>query len=104
MAVIRTLKLLACAVLLAAPTAPPDPASKPVATSRAHNGSITVTPPEDSEAVLRNPDMGWVLYENYPVDPRPGGSSTLVTLPGEDFPGVGHVAVMFSWADVEREP
>ena len=46
--------------------------------------------------------MGWVLYENYPLDPRPGGSSTLVTLPGEDFPKVDAVALMFSWQDVER--
>src|SRR4051812_42378358 len=64
--------------------------------------AVSVTPRVDARAVLHNPDMGWVLYENYPLDPHPGGSSTLVTLPGEDFPGVDHVAVMFSWADVER--
>lgn len=58
-------------------------------------------PAEDPGVVLHNPDMGWVLYENYPVDQQPNGSSTLVTLPDQDFPGVDHVALMFSWADVE---
>ena len=62
---------------------------------------VTVTPKEDEAAVLSNPDMGWVLYENYPLDPRPGGSSTLVALPGEPFPRVDSVALMFAWSDVE---
>ena len=61
-----------------------------------------VRPELDPQAILHNPEMGWVLYENYPVDPRPGGSSTMVTLPDERFPDVDHVAIMFSWADVER--
>ena len=64
----------------------------------------TVHPAEDPQALLHNPDMGWVLYENYPLDPRPGGSSTLVNLPGETFPGVDAVALMFSWQDVEARP
>jgi hypothetical protein len=64
---------------------------------------ITVVPAVDDAALLHNPDMGWVVYENYPVDPRPSGSSTLLTLPNDNFDGVDHVAVMFSWADVERE-
>src|SRR5687767_11705629 len=64
--------------------------------------TVMVTPAEDEQVVLHNPDMGWVLYENYPVDPAPGGSSTMVTLPEETFPGVEEVAVMFSWFDVER--
>jgi hypothetical protein len=67
-------------------------------------GQVTVTPAVDEEIVLHNPDMGWVVYENYPVDPRPNGSSTLVTLPNENFDRVDHVAIMFSWADVERQP
>ena len=65
---------------------------------------ITVAPATDEHAVLHNPDMGWVLYENFPVDPNRGGSSNIVSLPKENFDGVGHVAIMFSWADVEREP
>ena len=65
---------------------------------------ITVTPAVDDRAVLHNPDMGWVLYENYPVDPNPGGSSNIASMPQENFDGVGHVAIMFSWGDVEREP
>jgi hypothetical protein len=67
-------------------------------------GHVTVAPAEDAQALLHNPDMGWVLYENYPVDQRPGGSSTMVTMPDERFDGVDHVAVMFAWSDVEREP
>jgi hypothetical protein len=63
---------------------------------------VTVTPRQDAAAVLHNPDMGWVLYENYPVDHRPNGSSTMLTLPDEKFDGGDQVAVMFSWADVER--
>jgi hypothetical protein len=62
---------------------------------------ITVTPKEDPAAVFSNPDMGWVLYENYPLDSRPGGSSTLVALPNETFPRVDSVALMFAWSDVE---
>jgi hypothetical protein len=58
-------------------------------------------PEEDLTAVFHNPGMGWVLDENYPLDPVPGGTSTLVTLPGERFPEVDAVAVMFSWQDVE---
>lgn len=62
----------------------------------------TFTPKEDTTAVLHNPDMGWVLYENYPLDQRPGGSSTLVNLPAETFPEVDEVALMFSWQDIEK--
>jgi hypothetical protein len=65
---------------------------------------VTVTPREDPKAILHNPDMGWVLYENYPLDPRPGGSSTLVALPDENFPAVDAVAIMFSWQDIETRP
>ena len=60
-----------------------------------------IVPREDPLVVLRNPDMGWVLYENFPVDHR-------LTAPGEpasaDWSAVEAVAVMFSWADVERAP
>src|SRR4051812_47771753 len=63
-----------------------------------------VEPKELPDAVLHNPDMGWVLYENYPVDQDPKGSSTLLALPSEKFEGVDAVAVMFSWADVEKQP
>src|SRR3954462_11727974 len=68
--------------------------------SRSHPQRVTVHPVEDPNAVLHNPGMGWVLYENYPIDT--GGSSTLATLPNESFPQVDAVAMMFSWADVER--
>lgn len=62
----------------------------------------TVTPEEDTDIVLSNPDMGWCVYENYPLDRNPHGSSTLLTCPNEDFPGVDYVALMFSWADIEK--
>jgi hypothetical protein len=42
-----------------------------------------------------------VVYENFPVDPNPAGSSTLLGLPTETFDGVDNVAIMFTWADIE---
>jgi len=66
--------------------------------------TVTIHPTEDPKMILHNPDMGWVLYENYPLDADPQGSSGLLTLPGEDFPQADQVAVMFSWADVEKTP
>ena len=42
---------------------------------------VTFTPMEDTNAVLHNPDMGWVIYEN--------------------FPEVDAAALMFSWQDIE---
>jgi hypothetical protein len=65
---------------------------------------LTVTPRELPSAVLHNPDMGWVIYENYAVDQDPHGSSTLLSLPNENFAGVDVVAIMFSWQDVEKRP
>jgi len=65
---------------------------------------LVVTPIEDDQAILHNPDMGWVLYENYPLDPNPHGSSTLLSLPDEDFAPVDAVAIMFSWQDIEKRP
>jgi hypothetical protein len=67
----------------------------------AASSTVSFVPLEDTNAVLHNPDMGWVVYENYPIDPTPGGSSTLVTMPGDSFPEVSAAALMFSWADVE---
>ena len=65
---------------------------------------VTVTPTEDEKATPHNPDMGWVVYENYPLDFEPGGSSTLLALPNESFAPVDAVAIMFSWQDIERRP
>src|SRR6476469_4699877 len=59
-------------------------------------------PEEDREAVLSNPDMGWVLYENYPLD-QSAESPTLAALPGETFPESAAVAIMFSWQDIEHQ-
>ncbi len=64
-------------------------------------GRTTVFPIEDTNAILHNPDMGWVVYENYPLDADPHGSSTMLTMPGDAFPEVDAVALMFSWQDVE---
>jgi hypothetical protein len=62
----------------------------------------TFAPAEDTTAVLHNPDMGWVVYENYPIDQRPNGSSNIAVLPSETFPDADEVALMFSWADIEK--
>jgi hypothetical protein len=72
-----------------------------IAPSRAAD-RVTVAPAIDDAVVLHNPDMGWVVYENFPVDPNPAGSSTMLGLPKENFDGVDHVAIMFTWADIER--
>src|SRR4051812_9144381 len=70
-----------------------------------HRGSVshtvTTRPAEDVDAVLHNPGMGWVIYENYPLDPAPNGSSTMLACPGERFETVDAAAVMFAWSDVE---
>ncbi len=73
------------------------------ATQQSVEALQTIIPIEDPDVVLRNPDMGWVLYENYPLDQRDGGSSTLVGIPNEDFPEADVAALMFAWSDVERE-
>lgn len=62
---------------------------------------ISVCPGENEDAILRNPDMGWVLIENNPLDQNPKGSSTLLVLPDDDFADVEYIALMFTWADVE---
>ena len=69
----------------------------------AEKTTVSATPTELTNAVLHNPDMGWVLYENYPLDQDPHGSSTLLALPGENFPEVDAVALMFSWQDIETK-
>jgi hypothetical protein len=65
-------------------------------------GTLLVSPEEDRTAILHNPHMGWVLYENYALDQDAHGSSTLLTLPEENFAGVDAVALMFSWGDIEK--
>lgn len=82
------LRSLAAAIVLAIP--------------RVEGGTQTVVPQEDTAVVLHNPDMGWVLYENHPLDDRPNGTATMNTLPDQDFTGCDHVAVMFAWSDVEK--
>lgn len=62
----------------------------------------TVTPIEDPDVAPHNPDMGWVLYENYPLDPRPNGTGTMNILTNETFAECDVVAVMFAWSDVEK--
>lgn len=63
----------------------------------------TVVPREDAEVVLHNPDMGWVLYENFALDARTNGTGTMNVLPQAVFEGCDFVAVMFAWSDVEKE-
>jgi hypothetical protein len=70
-------------------------------TGPAAGGLVTVTPAENTNAVLRNPDMGWVIYENFAIDPNPRSSSTMLGLPGDDLPEVDTVSLMFSWQDIE---
>lgn len=65
--------------------------------------NVTVTPVEDTKVILNNPDMGWMIYENYCVARN---QSTIPNSAGDMkdylYPGVEYVAVMFTWADVEK--
>jgi hypothetical protein len=92
---IGVLALFQWATLAACPCAQAEPAAA---------ARMIVAPKELPNAVLHNPDMGWVLYENYPLDQDPHGSSTLLLVPKENFDGVDSVAIMFSWQDVEKRP
>ncbi|MHB8963846.1 MAG: hypothetical protein ACYC5K_11915, partial [Saccharofermentanales bacterium] len=62
---------------------------KTIITTFSHNPLIEIT----------NPDMGWVIYENHPIRKSDG---TLSTVRDYIFPGVEYVALMFSWADIEK--
>jgi hypothetical protein len=53
---------------------------------------------EDVTAVQRNPDMGWVLQECYPIRKKDG---SLYITPNYDYPGVDNVMLTCSWADLE---
>ncbi len=55
-------------------------------------GNIVVTPAEDTNAILRNPDMGWVVYDSFPMDNLPATN---------EFPEADAAGIMFSWRDVE---
>lgn len=79
-------------------------AACPFAQAEGPAARTIIAPKELPNAVLHNPDMGWVLYENYPLDQDPHGSSTLLLVPNENFSGVDSVAIMFSWQDVEKRP
>ena len=64
--------------------------------------TIETIPQEDKAVVLNNPDMGWMVYENYCVARNqsviPGSAGYMKDY---TYPGVEYVAVMFTWADVE---
>lgn len=59
---------------------------------------------EDTQIVLHNPDMGWVLYDNYLISEKESPASTLSPIPGYDFPEVDYVILKFTWADIEQTP
>lgn len=62
----------------------------------------TIFPDEDKEAVLHNPDMGWVLYDNYCIHPEESPADIRCPVYGYDFPGVDTVMLKFTWADIEK--
>lgn len=64
---------------------------------------ITVVFTEDKQSVFHNPDMGWVLYDNYLISEKESPASTLSPIQGYDFPGVDYVILKFTWADIEKE-
>ena len=99
--VLLTLAITACGAACS-----PDKPSKPrtaVEYTRSEDGMIIATPAEDAEIVLHNPDMGWVLYDNYIISKTESPASELCALYGYDFPGVDNVMLKFTWADIEKE-
>jgi len=66
-------------------------------------GHVTFTPTEAKEALLHNPDMGWVIYENYPLDTGKG-SPTLMGCGEYTYPLVDAVGIMAAWSDIEKAP
>jgi len=55
----------------------------------------SVVPAEDTNAILHNPGMGWVVYENYPIDQGPAWQLDHGDVAGGRFSGGDAVAVMF---------
>jgi hypothetical protein len=67
------------------------------------SSQLSFTPTEDTDVILNNPDMGWMVYDNYCVSRN---ESTIPNSAGEMkdylFPGVSYIAIMFTWADIEK--
>lgn len=55
---------------------------------------------ENIESVLKNPDMGWVLQDVYPIY-KP--NSSLTVLPDYDYQGCDYIALTAAWSDIEVE-
>lgn len=66
-------------------------------------GAVTVHPKEDTQTVLSNPDMGWVAYDNYLVSETESPASKRCGIYGYDYPGVDHIMLKFTWADIETK-
>lgn len=67
------------------------------------DGKVTAYPTEDQSVVLHNPDMGWVLYDNFVISKRESPAYLNCPIYGYDFPGVDNVMLKFTWADIEKE-
>lgn len=57
---------------------------------------------EDTQTVFHNPDMGWVLYENYIISKSESAAHESSPTYNYDFPGVDYVMLKFTWADIEK--
>ena len=62
--------------------------------------SITFT--EDTTTVFHNPDVGWVLYDNFLISKSESAAHPSCPTYGYDFPGVDYVMLKFTWADIEK--
>lgn len=66
------------------------------------DGTVISYPTEDQRTVLHNPDMGWVLYDNYIISKSESSAHISCPTFGYDFPGVDAVMLKFTWADIEK--
>lgn len=62
---------------------------------------MKIYPIEDTQTILHNPDLGWIFYDNYIINPRESTASEKCALYGYDFPGVETVILKYTWADIE---
>lgn len=69
---------------------------------RVEKGLVTAFPTEDQSMVLHNPDMGWVLYDNYIISKMESPAYLSSPMYDYDFPGVDTVMLKFTWADIEK--
>jgi hypothetical protein len=76
--------------------------SKGMIYQKKEDGTVKSFPTEDQITVLHNPDMGWVLYDNFIISKNESPAYINCPTYGYKFPGVDTVMLKFTWADIEK--